>query len=85
MYGRVKYIDEAKWKSVQGEELKFWKTTAVPRGNLLQASTFDQFESLPRSLGRVLEIGAGPYTKTFLMLEVSASIDCVLAIVRALV
>lgn len=68
---------------MQGRELGFWKKTAIPLGNLQQVKAFDGFKSLPRSLGRVLEIGAGPYTKIFLMLEVltcsacSLLIDCV--------
>jgi SAM-dependent methyltransferase len=57
---------------VQGRELGFWKKTAIPLGNLQQVKAFDGFKSLPRSLGRVLEIGAGPYTKIFLMLEEAA-------------
>ena len=61
---------------MQDRELGFWKKTAIPLGNLQQVEAFDGFKSLPRSLGRVLEIGAGPYTKIFLMLEVLTCSAC---------
>lgn len=62
-YGRVRHIDDASWRAVsQRDELKFWKATAVPRGNALQSATFRDFGMLPRDLGHVLEIGAGPYS-----------------------
>jgi len=50
-------------------ETKFWETTSIPKRNQDQLLVFDYFRALLPSLGDVLEIGAGPYTKTKLILE----------------
>ena len=74
-YGRVRHINQRQWQAVQAEELGFWQRTEIPKGNELQSDTFQQFDFLPRDLGAVLEIGAGPYTKTFLMLQVELHVS----------
>jgi SAM-dependent methyltransferase len=68
-YGRVKVVSTKRARQAQACETSFWETTTVPVRNQQQVMAFQKFESLPRNLGHVVEVGAGPYTKTRLILE----------------
>lgn len=68
-WGRLQVSSAARYRQAQNCELGFWQRTKVPMRNAIQAHMFRRFETLPRHLGHVLELGAGPYTKLRLILE----------------
>ena len=67
--GRFRVASKARQQLAFSCETGFWETTAIPKRNQDQLLAFNHFRGLPRDLGSVLEIGAGPYTKTRLILE----------------
>ena len=68
--GRFRASSRTRKEQANQCEQNFWETTSVPRRNIDQIAAFNGFKSLPTThLGHVLEVGAGPYTKTRLLLE----------------
>lgn len=60
-------IPPSVWKSVQKYELAFWKEqrAAAPFDRDEEhLFGFDEYNYVPRRLGRLAELGAGPYTQT---------------------
>jgi len=68
-WGRLKIVSPRRHEVAAKCEKRFWEHTHVPMRNKAQVKNFQQFEMLPKDLGNVLELGAGPYTKTRLILE----------------
>ena len=69
-YGRLRIISKDRTESSHQCEVSWWQTTqGIPIRNQQQLFAFDSFNALPHDLGDVLELGAGPYTKTRLILE----------------
>ena len=82
-YGRLMAFSRERVHMAATCELEFWTTTAVPHRNSAQVTTMRKFADVPRFLGHVLELGAGPYTKTRLMLQegsVSRTMDDVTSV-----
>ena len=67
--GRFRVASKERQQRAFSCETGFWETNTIPERNNDQLLVFDRFQGLPRDLGAVLEIGAGPYTKTRLILE----------------
>lgn len=67
--GRFRVASDERHHLAFSCEIKFWESTSVPKRNREQQIAFEHFLGLPQNLGLVVEIGAGPYTKTKLILE----------------
>jgi SAM-dependent methyltransferase len=67
--GRFRVVSKGRQQLAFACEIKFWEITSVPKRNREQQLAFERFQGLPQNLGSVVEIGAGPYTKTKLILE----------------
>lgn len=67
--GRFRVASRERQQQAFSCEASFWETTSIPVRNQDQVVAFERFRGLPRYLGDTLEIGAGPYTKTKLILE----------------
>jgi SAM-dependent methyltransferase len=67
--GRFRVASRERQQQAFSCETDFWETTSIPVRNQEQLLAFERFRGLPRDLGEILEIGAGPYTKTKLILE----------------
>jgi SAM-dependent methyltransferase len=50
-------------------ETTFWESTSIPKRNRDQQIAFHFFQDIPKHINNLLEVGAGPYTKTRLILE----------------
>lgn len=66
---RVSKHDASSSSSCDHSEFDFWEPTSIPNPMQDQVFCFKNFWSLPDSLGHVVEVGAGPYTTTRLLLE----------------
>ena len=67
--GRFRVASRERQQQAFSCETGFWETNSIPVRNLDQLIAFERFRGLPCDLGDILEIGAGPYTKTKLILE----------------
>jgi SAM-dependent methyltransferase len=56
-------------------EINFWESTWIPKRNREQQIAFHFFRNIPKHIKNLLEVGAGPYTKTRLLLESQPDVE----------
>jgi SAM-dependent methyltransferase len=79
-WGRLLTFSKRRHEAAAECETRFWEHHRTPMRNEAQVTEFKGFGMLPNELGNILEIGAGPYTKTKLILEEGLNVHSVKSI-----